>query len=229
MGGPSWRFLKEVPSPPWTQEGGELGAGAAALQVGKDRQDSTGHRERASGADAIAVAESGCARRLRGLCLRPRRSGHWADGQHVLAGWAWKRAVEWGGHSGNRGCLQGRAASPGICSLALLPRGARIPRGAPNGCGHVTQMYTDRSGRRVRGCGCTWACRCRLTHPWPGVCAHMCTRVDMHMQESEHLGPKNPGLGQSRYPVGGGVCVHALHTSMCALCLCGPLHPCRCG
>lgn len=59
-----------------------------------------------------------------------------------------------GGHSGNRGCLQGQAASPGICSPALLPRGARISRGSPSGCGHVTQMYTDRSG--VRGCGRAW-------------------------------------------------------------------------
>lgn len=76
------------------------------------------------------------------VCVQGDQDTGRADGMSLLAGPGGGMGSVWGGHSGNLGCLQGQAASPSICSPALLPRAAWTSHGSPDSCGHVTQMYT---------------------------------------------------------------------------------------
>lgn len=64
-----------------------------------------------------------------------------AGGQCVLAGWAWRKQAEWGGHSGKWGCLLGQAWATSICSTCFLSPGVWALQGSP--CLRGTD--TDRS------------------------------------------------------------------------------------
>lgn len=168
------------------------------------------------------------------VCVQGDQDTGWTDGVSLLAGPGGGMGSGGGGrcHYGNQGCLQGWVVPPSICSPALLPRKAQTPRGAPNGYGHMTQMYTDRPDGPMGVCGCArmhmgmsvQTCTCGQ------VCMHIYVLdgVQVHMQGSEHLGPKNPGPRQSRCPVRADTLW--THTScVCiALCMCGPLHTHRC-
>lgn len=158
---------------------------AAALQVG-GRQDSAGHGKGPVG------RRGGCSRvRMRqtppwdlSASRRPgQRGGRTA---RVLAGWAW-RAAEWRSFW-ESGCLWGQAASPSICSPALLSPGAQTPRGAPDGCGRGTQMYVDRAGRLRGGRG-----RVQL---WPSVCTRVWGWIGLS------AGTPEPRAGPISHPSG---------------------------
>lgn len=83
------------------------------------------------------------------VCVQGDQDTGRTDGVSLLAGPGGVLGSG-GGHPGNQGCLWGQAASPSICSPAWLPGGAQTPHGAPDGHGHVTQMYVDRSDGCVR-------------------------------------------------------------------------------
>ena len=137
------------------------------------------------------------------VCVQGDQDTRRADGMSLLAGPGGGMGSRGEGHSGNRGCLQGQAASPGICSPALLPRGARTSRGSPNGYGHVTQMYTDRSGGCVRGRG-----RARVHVGMSDlVCAHV-WRLICTCRSLNAWAPRTQGQGRA---------VWALHASMWAV------------
>lgn len=87
------------------------------------------------------MTESGCARRLRGLCLRPRRPGRRADERRVLAGWPGGGTGE-GVRAGNPGCLLGRAASvSGHLLTCPASRKSPTPHGALRGCAPGTDPH----------------------------------------------------------------------------------------
>lgn len=156
------------------------------------------------------MTESGCARRLRGLCLHPRRPGHWADEQRVLAGWP-------GGGMGTGGSFW----EPGL----------------PAGLGRVSQhLLTCPSSRKSPDStwGSRWRCRgtdvhrqvwwlhelvraCRNARgrvgpTWESVAGRGSTRV----LGSEHLGPKNSGLGSAGARLGQTRCGHVCGSVNCA-------------
>lgn len=81
------------------------------------------------------------------VCVQGDQDTKWTGGVSLLAGPGGGTGSR-GDHSGNQGCLWHCTESPRSCSPALLPSGGWTPRGASNGCGHVTLMYTDRFGGR---------------------------------------------------------------------------------
>lgn len=109
------------------------------------------------------------------VCVQGDQDIGRADGLSLLAGP--------GGGMGSVGGSfweLGLPAGPGGVSRHLFtcpaPQRSLNLTWVSDGCGHVTQMYTGRSGGRVRGCGRAWV----RVHLWLGLCT--CMGVGMHVQ-----------------------------------------------
>lgn len=101
----------------------------------------------------------------------------------------------WGGHSGNQAACGARRHLPASVH-SLLPRGARIPCGAPDGCGYVTQMFVDRSAGRMRGVGlCMCVCSQGCVHTCVPGGIGTCRGLSTWVPRTQGWGPHHTCLG----------------------------------
>lgn len=201
-------------------DGPRWGGGRCSCPPGGEGQAgqlwAQGRGEAGRGSFAVPVTESGCARRLCGLCLRPRRqdTGQ-TNGVSLLL--AWRRDGETGFVLGTRAaCWAGQPASPGICSPAPLPRRARTPHGALDGRARGTDAHAqawrmpEGVWAREDACGRVSAYVCSVA----GLGAHLCLNT---------WGSRTQGWGTAGAQVGrtggGHICLW-----LSELCTRGPLH-----
>jgi hypothetical protein len=155
---------------------------------GEDRQDSAG---RWGLSQDVPDASMGS------VCIQGEDTRR-TDGVSLQAGPGGGMGVCVGGHSGNQGCLQGRAAWPAVCSPALLPRGPWTSRGASQWLLAGDTLVQLQMPELVTGCCPRWVC----------VVARGCGCLVS--------GPQ--GLGQTHGPE---LSVQASHTSLCPVyCTC---------